>query len=232
MVRVKQKTPREKKVTWLDEIQAEARRPRKSYTPTPTPTTDAEIMKYIHRKAADQRKNRKLEWWEQLASPTKKQWAYANAYHKAEEYTRQRGALAQKKKQRRRATRHPPMRKKKTPAKKQKNLLSPVGTGAGLSQHCPASVFSSQTVDLPFVGGTCPTQQTESGPVAIKGPPPSPDGHPPPQHHERETAHHVDQRPHQRVSQQHQQQLQGAFARTHDVGRGSMACFVVVLVRA
>ena len=31
---------------------------------------------------------------------------------------------------------------------------------------------------------------------------------------------------------QHQQQLQGAFARTHDVGRGSMACFIVVLVRA
>ena len=63
---------------------------------------------------------------------------------------------------------------------KTKNLLDPVGTGAGLSQHCPASVFSSQTVDLPFIGGTCPTQQTESGPVAIKGPPLSPDGHPPP----------------------------------------------------
>ena len=59
MVRVKQKTPRKKKVTWLDEIQAEARRSRKSYTPMPT--TDAEILKYIHRKAADQRKNKKLE---------------------------------------------------------------------------------------------------------------------------------------------------------------------------
>ena len=123
MVRVKPKTPRKKKVSWLDEIQAEARRPRKSYTPTPT--TDAEIMKFITQKAADQRKNRQLEWWEKLASPTKKQWAYANTYHKAEEYARQRGALAQKKKQRRRATRHPPMRKKKkTPAKKQKTCLT------------------------------------------------------------------------------------------------------------
>ena len=119
MVRVKQKTPRKKNVTWLDEIQAEARRPRKSYTPTPT--TDAEIIKFITQKAADQRKNRKLEWWEKLASPTKKQWAYANAYHRAEEYARQRGALAQKKKQRRRATRHPPMRnKKKNPPKNKK----------------------------------------------------------------------------------------------------------------
>ena len=51
-----------------------------------------------------------------------------------------------------------------------KDLHDPDGTGPGLSQHCPASVFSSQTIDLQFVGGTRPSQQTEGGPVAIKGP--------------------------------------------------------------
>ena len=50
-----------------------------------------------------------------------------------------------------------------------KNLPDPDGTGTGLSQHCPASVFSSQTIDLLFLGGTGPSQQTKSGPVAIKG---------------------------------------------------------------
>ena len=56
-----------------------------------------------------------------------------------------------------------------------KNLPDPDGTGTGLSQHCAASVFSSQTIDLLFLGGTSPSQQTESGPVAIKGP----QAHPP-----------------------------------------------------
>ena len=56
---------------------------------------------------------------------------------------------------------------------KTKNLVDPVGIGTGVFQHCPPSVFSSQTVELPFVGGTCPPQQTESGSVAIKGHPPS-----------------------------------------------------------
>ena len=55
MVRIRiKKTPRKKRVTWLDEIQAEASRPRASYTP---PSTDeASIMKFIHKKAADQRR--------------------------------------------------------------------------------------------------------------------------------------------------------------------------------
>ena len=33
MVRRKQKTPRKKRVQWLDQIQAEASRPRARYTP-------------------------------------------------------------------------------------------------------------------------------------------------------------------------------------------------------
>ena len=32
-------------------------------------------------------------WWTKWASPTKEQWAYANAYHRAEEYAKKRGAL-------------------------------------------------------------------------------------------------------------------------------------------
>ena len=55
-----------------------------------------------------------------------------------------------------------------------KNLPDPDGTGRGLSQHCAASVFSPQTIELLFLGGTSPSQQTESGPVAIKGPPTHP----------------------------------------------------------
>ena len=115
MVRVKI-TPRKRKkrVRFLDEVQAESSRPRASYTPPPT--SDAEILKFIQKKAAEQRQ--KQPWWEKLASPTKKQWAYANAYHRAEAYAKKRGALRSppQQKQRRRAGRHPPMRKKK-PAK-------------------------------------------------------------------------------------------------------------------
>ena len=115
MVRVKI-TPRKRKkrVRFLDEVQAESSRPRASYTPPPT--SDADILKFIQKKAAEQRQTQ--PWWEKLASPTKKQWAYANAYHRAEAYAKQRGALRSppQKKQRRRAGRHPPMRKKK-PAK-------------------------------------------------------------------------------------------------------------------
>ena len=51
-----------------------------------------------------------------------------------------------------------------------KNPLDPDGTGAGLSRHCSAIVFSSQTIDLQVVGELGPCQQTQSGPVAIKGP--------------------------------------------------------------
>ena len=116
MVRVKI-TPRKRKkrVRLLDEVQADSSRPRASYTPSFT--SDANILKFIHKKAAEQRQTRPLQWWEKLASPTKQQWAYAKAYHRAEEYAKKRGALRSppKKtvKQRRRAGRHPPMRKKK-----------------------------------------------------------------------------------------------------------------------
>ena len=118
MVRVKI-TPRnrKKRVRFLDEVQAQASRPRASYTPPPT--SDADILKFIHKKAAEQRQARPLQWWEKLASPTKKQWAYARAHHRAEAYAKKRGALrSPPKKQRRRAGRHPPMRKKKPPKPK------------------------------------------------------------------------------------------------------------------
>ena len=59
-----------------------------------------------------------------------------------------------------------------------KNLPDPDGTGTGLSQHCPANVFSSQTIDLQFLSGTSPSQQTESSPMAIKGPHAPSDEHP------------------------------------------------------
>ena len=65
-----------------------------------------------------------------------------------------------------------------------KNVPEPDGTGTGLSQHCAASVFSSQTIDLLFLSGTGPSQQTESDPVAIKGPHAPSDEHPSPPHHE------------------------------------------------
>ena len=83
MVRVKI-TPRKRKkrVRFLDEVQADSSRPRASYTPTPT--SDADVLKFIQKKAAEQRQTQ--PWWEKLASPTKQQWAYANAYHRAEEY--------------------------------------------------------------------------------------------------------------------------------------------------
>ena len=117
MVRVKI-TPRKRKkrVRFLDEVLADSSRPRASYTPPPT--TDADIMNFIQKKAAEQRQTQ--PWWEKLASPTKQQWAYPNAYHRAEEYAKKRGALRSppKKKQRRRAGRHPPMRKKKPPKQK------------------------------------------------------------------------------------------------------------------
>ena len=118
MVRVKI-TPRKRKkrVRFLDEVHADSSRPRASYTPPPT--TDADVLKFIQKKAAEQRQTQ--PWWDKLASPTKQQWAYANAYHRAEEYAKKRGALRsppKKKQQRRRAGRHPPMRKKKLPKQK------------------------------------------------------------------------------------------------------------------
>ena len=52
-------------------------------------------------------------WWTKLASPTKEQWAYANAYHRAEEYAKKRGAL-----------RSPP--KKKQPGRRVALMPAPV----------------------------------------------------------------------------------------------------------
>ena len=86
----------------MDQIQVEASRPRASYTPPPT--DDASIMKFIHKKAAEQR----LAKVNRMAGVAFGQQALRS-------YTAQ-------KKQRRRASRHPPIRKKK-PAK-QKTCLA------------------------------------------------------------------------------------------------------------
>ena len=59
MVRIRI-TPRKKRVRWLDQIQAEASRPRASYTPPPT--DDTSIMKFIHKKAAEQRQAKSTGW--------------------------------------------------------------------------------------------------------------------------------------------------------------------------
>ena len=58
MVRIKitpcKKAPRKKRVTWLDQIHAEASRPRASYTP---PQLDeAGIVKFINKEATKQRR--------------------------------------------------------------------------------------------------------------------------------------------------------------------------------
>ena len=100
MVRIRiKKTPRKKRVTWLDEIQAEASRPRASYTPSPT--DEANIMKFIHKKAADQRR-----------AKVNRMAGVAFGQQALRSYT------AAQQKQRRRASRHPPMRKKKPPKPK------------------------------------------------------------------------------------------------------------------
>ena len=98
MVRVKI-TPRKRKkrVRFLDEVQADSSRPRASYTPPPN--SDADIMKFIRKKAADQRR-----------ANVNRMAGVAFGQQALRSYT------AAQKKQRRRAGRHPPMRKKK-PAK-------------------------------------------------------------------------------------------------------------------
>ena len=87
----------------MDEIQAEASRPRDSYTLPPT--DDASIIKFIHKKAADQRR-----------ATVNRMAGVAIGQQALRSYT------AAQKKQRRRASRHSPMRKKK-PAK-QKTCLT------------------------------------------------------------------------------------------------------------
>ena len=96
-VRINKKTPRKKRVRFLDEVQAESSRPRASYTPSPT--TDADMMKFIRKKAADQRR-----------ANVNRMAGVAFGQQALRSYT------AAQKKQRRRAGRHPPMRQKK-PAK-------------------------------------------------------------------------------------------------------------------
>ena len=104
MVRVKI-TPRKRKkrVRFLDEVLADSSRPRASYTPPPT--SDADILKFIQKKAADQRR-----------ANVNRMAGVAFGQQALRSYT------AAQKKQRRRASRHPPMRKKK-PAK-QKTCLT------------------------------------------------------------------------------------------------------------
>ena len=57
-------------------------------------------------------------WWDKLASPTKEQWAYANAYHRAEEYAKKRGALRSPPKKKVRRKKKVKRVKKKRPSKK------------------------------------------------------------------------------------------------------------------
>ena len=102
MVRIRI-TPLKKRVTWLDQIHAEASRPRASYTPPPT--HDASIMKFIHKKAAEQRR-----------AKVNRMAGVAFGQQALRSYT------APQKKQRRRASRHPPMPKKKPT--KQKTCLT------------------------------------------------------------------------------------------------------------
>ena len=104
MVRVKI-TPRKRKkrVRFLDEVQAESSRPRASYTPPPN--SDADILKFIRQKAADQRR-----------ANVNRMAGVAFGQQALRSYT------AAQKKQHRRASRHPPMQKKK-PAK-QKTCLT------------------------------------------------------------------------------------------------------------
>ena len=102
MVRIRI-SPRKKRVTWLDQIRAEASRPRANYTPPPL--DDAGIVKFINQEAAKQRR-----------AKVNRMAGVAFGQQALRSYT------AAQKKQRRRASRHPPMRKKK-PAK-QKTYLT------------------------------------------------------------------------------------------------------------
>ena len=90
-------------MSWLDEIQAEASRQQASYTPPPK--DDASIMKFIHKKAAEQRR-----------AKVNRMAGVAFGQQALRCYT------AAQKEQRRRASRHPPMRKKKSA--KQKTCLT------------------------------------------------------------------------------------------------------------
>ena len=96
-VRINKKTPHKKWVRFLDEVQADSSRPWASYTPPPT--SDAAMMKFIRKKAADQRR-----------ANVNRMAGVAFGQQALRSYT------AAQKKQRRRTARHLLMRKKK-PAK-------------------------------------------------------------------------------------------------------------------
>ena len=85
---------RKKRVRFLDEVQTDASRPRASFTSPPT--HDADILKFIHKKAADQRR-----------ANVNRMAGVAFGQQALRSYT------AAQKNQRRRAVRHPPMRNKK-----------------------------------------------------------------------------------------------------------------------
>ena len=104
-------------------------------------------------------------------------------------------------------------------------MPDPDGIGSSLSQHCAASVFSSQTFDLPFLSGTGPSQQTESGPVAIKKDHAPSDEHP---RHEQHPTLNAHQRSDRLVSQKSQQQFQDTTVRTSLLAGRSMVCHVDV----
>ena len=62
-------------------------------------------------------------WWTKLASPTKEQWAYANAYHRAEEYAKKRGALRSPPKKKVRRKKKVKTVKRKRPSKKAQRVF-------------------------------------------------------------------------------------------------------------
>ena len=96
-VRINKKTPHKKWVRFLDEVQADSSRPWASYTPPPI--SDADMMKFIRKNAADQRR-----------ANVNRMAGVAFGQQALRSYT------AAQKKQRRRTARHLLMRKKK-PAK-------------------------------------------------------------------------------------------------------------------
>ena len=160
MVRVKI-TPRKRKkrVRFLDEVQADASRPGASYTPPPT--SDADILNFIHKKAAEQRQAQPtLAVVGKVGQPHQAAMGVRQCLPSSRRVCQETGCPAFPTQESGQTT--PTRRSSSTHAQEEtpqtKDLHDPDGTGPGLSQHCPASVFSSQTIDLQFVGGTRPSQ--------------------------------------------------------------------------
>ena len=119
----------------MDQIQAEASRPRASYTPPPT--DDASIVKFIQKKAAEQRR-----------AKVNRMAGVAFGQQALRSYT------AAQKKQRRRASHHPPMHKRKP--SKQKTCLTLMELARGLPNiaqqvcfHPKQSTFNSLVGRVP-----------------------------------------------------------------------------------